>query len=456
MARTASEAEVRLLLQGAVDILETFRIHADDTHAATDGKLQVLEERVTGEFPPAPIAAAVANFRAGLSALISPAQAREFLDPIVFEYGRIISEDSTDSFGGGYASTDAILEALYEFFVAQSPDTTLTTRGINFDSSITAGGSNVGNGTMARLTVDENAFEIEACTVEKKHFRCRQDANNGTDEEAEVFEHLGQQASGDNLLLGTTGSGLASNVSITASHAGGGDGGSLLSNGSFGDHDGTDFTSWDKTVGAASTLAQETTIVYRSHPGESTSASAKLTVASSQTITLKQTLSNMATNQLRRDRPYFLRVMVYVEVAAAGGTVTLTLGKLTPAGTATKAISAFTDVTWTEMFVPLDKDVWFKNFNEDTFDIELEWTGGTAGSIYLDDVIFKEMDLIDGTYYTIRAANATPVRWLVDDTLEFTDTYDGSFGVGTIQYWIYYAYGRYLPHTTGTPTIADP
>jgi len=455
MAGSPTEAEVQTQWTNAIDVLESFRVHADDTQAVAAGKLDVLEQSLEGDFTPAGIGSAAANFRSGLSGLIDPSVVREFLDPILFEYAKVISNDAGgDTFGGGYTTTDEILQAMYDFFVAQVPDTTIETRGITFGSpAITTA---VGDGVLSRLTLDENNYELEACTVEKKHFRCRSDQNSGTLKFAEVFEHLGSAASLDNLLKGSTGSGVTSTTTIRSRHAGGGEGGSLLTNGSFSTFTASatpQFNGWDETLGGAAVqgdITQDTTNFYRSFPGASTDASLKIAMNSAgDNIVLTQPLVKLNTQQLRRDRPYFLRVMWNGTVGSAvGGTIKMRLGSQ-------EVTVAVAQSGWVELLVPLDQNSWFNNFNQDTFGIDLEVDAMTAGFVLFDDMILCEMDLIDGTYWNLRLNDAAPTAWLVDDEITVTDSYDVAFGNGTLQYYLFLAYGRYLPHS-GTPTIADP
>lgn len=456
---SASEAETIAVWKAAVDLLEVLRVHADDTQAVGAGKLDTLEQALVGTYIPAPVAVAAANFRAGLSDLMDATTIRGFLDPVIREWGLVIDADTTDTYGGAYEATDAILEAMYEFFIAQGTPTTIETRAITYDTSFTYGainGSLVGAGKLKRCTVDENAYNLENCTIQKHHFRCRQDANTGIQAEAEVFEHVGSSARKDNLRAADHGSG-PDGIKIISLNAGGDS--SLLSNSSFElftSGNNPKFDLWDESFSVMTTSGVATsTTVYRSFPSESTAQSCKLTVTGGSTnrITLKQTVANMRTNQLDDKQPYYCRVMVKDGGSAAGGTITLKLGKVTPTGTASLAISSLHATNWVELFVPLDKDAWLKNFNEDPLDVEIEWVGGTAGTVLWDDMILAPMTLIDGTYWVISQDQPTPTRWLVDDTIELEDT--GTLGNGKLQYYIYRGYGRYLP-SAGSPTISDP
>ena len=82
-----SESEIQAMITNAVDILEKHRDYADDT-AKGDGELDVLEQSVRGEYAPSGVTAAAASFRAGLSSLLSQAQALAFFEPVVYEYAK--------------------------------------------------------------------------------------------------------------------------------------------------------------------------------------------------------------------------------------------------------------------------------------------------------------------------------------------------------------------------------
>lgn len=457
-----TEAQVQTQMRLAVDILEDFRAHAD-TQAGTSGQLRTLEEAIIGEFT-SRLTDATRSFRDGMSALQGTDTIRSFLDPILKEYAAIISADATDSFGGAYEDVDDILDALYEFLHNNSA--TIESRQISFNATAISQtkGSTTGKGALRRLTVDENGYDLEACTVEKKHFRCRQDGNTGADPEAEVFEVLGQQDTKDNLNRGNAafGSGLdLDNREIVSRHAGEGtDGGSLLSNGSFSDYNANNtnrFEGWAPTLtnAVAGDVTQNTTTYYRDYPGSQTSASAQLAGDNAnENIVLTQTLEDMSASELRRDRPYFLRAMIYSPTTggATDGTFKLRLG----VQEATQAISGLTQDQWTEVIIPLDQNCWYDNFKEDTLAVDIEIDAVSTGFLLVDDVILCELDLIDGTYWVLtqnRGGGVTPVRWVVDDEITLKDTW--TVGNGKIQSFIYWGYGRYLP-SAASPTISDP
>lgn len=445
-----TEAEIQTQWKNGVAVLEDARVFGD---AIVDdgGEIDTLVQSLEGDFLPTELSAWTSRLRAAASSMVDPVTARELLEPILFEYAAILSAGGTDQgFGSGFTSVDELATALYEWFVDTS--VTVKSRTITYGSPTVNG---TGNGTMTRLTEDENGFDLEACHVEKKLFRCRADANSGVLKEAEVFEVVGQRASFDALRRthANFGSGGEARRSIVSKNAGAGQGGSVLNNSSFSTFDATaspKFANWTESAGGGQ-LAQATgaSNIYRSHPGATTDASMRINGGGG-TVTVKQAVSAMRVQRLDPNRPYFFRIMVNGSVGSAlDGNVTIRLGSQS----ATVLVSALS-AGWNELMIAADQNTWFRSFNEDGLDAEIEWSGSTSGYVLVDDAILIPYDEVDGTYLVIRAANASPVAWEVDDTIRFTDT-GGAPATGKIQYWFWVALGRYLP-SSGTPTFTDP
>lgn len=435
---TPTEAEVQAQWKAAVDILESTRNYADGTLV---GKLDTLEQALEGEYTPARLGLSSAQYRSQMSALLNPSRAIEFLEPVLFEYAPLIG------FGGGYREAGALMRALYEHFHDNSYS--VEERAITYDTSATAGGTNVGNGSMSRLTVDENGYNLEACHVETKIFRCRQDQNSGADENAELFEVLGEASSKDSLLYGSFGSGDTANTTIRSLHAGTGGGGSLLRNSSFQTYSASaspKFSGWTETAGGAN-IEQDTSAHYRPIPNSTDTHSLKITGGSG-TVTLKQTLENARRSRLDPNTPYFFRLMWNgTPGSAVGGTLTIRLGS------ASASVSV-AQSGWQELRIASGQGCWFRNFNEDPLDVEIEWSSSTSGYVLIDDVILAPWTEVDGTYWALRGSAASHTPWLLDDTLTFTDT-GGAAGTGKLQWWLWRAGLGYLP-SSGTPTLTDP
>ena len=450
MSGAPTEAEIQAQWRAGIDILETLRNHFDGTIAGSGGKLDTLTQILEGEYLPTEYTRLMAQIRAQCSDLVSPSYASSVITPALFEYGKILAADATYGLGAGYRAPADIFAALYDWF--HDKTLSVASRTITFDTTPTAGGSNVGNGTISRLTIDENAYNIESCTIEKKQFVCRADQNSGTEEHAETFEMIGEPSSFDSLLRGSFGSGDAARTVITSKHAGTGSGGSLLQNSSFSQYAAGStpkFTGWTETAGG-NHMSQDTTNYYRSHPNATTNASLKMDGGHG-TLTVTQPLSAMRVRRLDPNTPYFLRVMVNKTVhSAVGGDVVISLGS----SSKTVAVSALSS-GWNEITIDFNEDCWFKNFNEDALSVEISWNNTpTSGSLLVDDVILSPWDLIDGTWWCLRQNAASPVSWLANDILTLEDT-GGAPGTGKINYWLWVAGFGYLP-TSGSPTFTDP
>jgi len=449
MSGTPTEAEIQTQWRNAIGVIESFRNYVDGTLAGAGNKWDVLLQSLEGDYAPNDLASFVSGFRSTCNNLLTPGAAAAVVTPMLYEYARILSASSTGSFGGGYRNAAEIFVALYEYFHANS--LTVKSRAITYDTTATLGAANIGNGAMSRLTVDQNAYNMEACHVEKKIFRCRSDANSGTDKWAEVFEVLGQAAAFDSILRASYGSGEAARTTVVSRHAGSGSGGSLLANSSWSDYSATaspKFTGWTESAGGAS-VSQDLANYYRTHPGASVHGSLKITGGAG-TVTLKQPLTSMRVRRLDPTTPYFLRIMVNKSIGSAlGGNVILRLGSKSVT-TSIASLSA----GWNEIILSTGQDCWFRRFNEEPMDVEIEWATSTSGYLLVDDAIFAPWDLIDGTYWCLRQNASTPTAWRVDDTLEFTDT-GGAPATGKLQWWLWVSGYGYLP-SSGSPTFTDP
>ena len=436
-----TQAEIEIQLQKSAKLLYEMQNFADGTLGGAGGLFDDLLQNLEGNYTAVGLAGAVAGFRGGVQALLDPNVVRSFMVPIISEYARFIKP----SFGSGYGDPDRMFRAVYEYFVDNSR--TIQSRNITYDTTETKTGT--GNGTLHRVTVDQNGNSLEACTPETKTFRCRRDKNSGAQEAAETFEVLGDPAGFDNLEAGTLGSGENSRTQIQSSNPGTGASGSGLNNSFFGTYDASAtnrFSKWVKVSGATEPV-QETTETYRKAPGQ-TAAYAMLLGGST---LMRQTRTDMRVKSLDPNAPYTFSIMVNADgpgavTAAVGGNIVIRMGSRSKS----VAISALSG--WTQVRIDDDENCWFANFNQDDMRVEIEWESATSGELLIADAIFRPLDLIDGTYWQIRGGS-TP--WLVDDTIAVTDT-GGAPGTGKIQYLLQRAGFGYLPSTTGTPTVADP
>ena len=450
-----TDVEIHHQWRNAIDIIEKTRIFIDGL-GGTGQEFDKLFNNANasggleGDYTPEGLTAWAASYRSHLSASLDSGFIYDAIAPCILEYAGILK--GADALGNNFESVPALMNSLYDYFAANSKY--VESREIAYDTSGTVVGT--GNGNIARLIKDENDFDIEATHVERKTFRCIQDQNSGAKKNAEVFEFIGEQRSKDNLNVVTFGSGELESTTIINRNAGSGSGGSLLKNSSFSDYDSTAgdsaWTNWTKVSGTIP-AAQDTTYYYTTYPGASTDAALKATAD----FRIKQPLSDMRRTRLDPDSPYFLRVMVNgSQHSATDGTFHLYLGGSSPKSTsiAINSLSA----GWNEVIIALDKHCWFKEFNAADCDIGFEWGGRASGSLLVDDLIFCEMDYIDGHYWVMRQNAATATAWKVDDYVWVEDSQDDD-EEGKIQYYLWRAGLGYLPHVTqasGAATFADP
>lgn len=444
-----SLAEIQAQWRAGINVIEKARVFGDATLAGSGGLLDVLDQALEGEYTPAALSVFAESFRSIIAQAVDPAQAFNVIYPCLLEWGKL----SGMSFGGAYTDAGSLFRAIYEYMHENS--LTVESRAITYDTSATPGSGNIGNGAMSRLTKDWNDYNLEACHVETKVFRCRADQNSSSSgrEFEELFEVIGLPSPKDGLLRSASIYGSGISQRIFNHHAGSGNGGSILANSSFSDFSSTatnKFTNWVASGAGAANIDQVTANFYNSYPGATTDASLRIT-GTGGTVTLKQPIASWRQKQINPDTPYFYRVMVNKTVGtASGGNVTIKLGSQST----TVSIAALGS-NWQEILIGPGDENWFRNFNEDTLDVEITWDTPTSGTLLVDDVILAPWDLIDGTFWFLRHNAATPTSWLVDDTLSFTDT-GGAPATGILQWWCFRAGLGYLPHTTGTPTFTEP
>lgn len=440
MSGTPTASEIQTQWKNSLIVLDRLRKVADSEYVGASGYFDDLLQTVEGEFTAVSLPASMARFRAGLSSMISQERAREILDPILREYARLLTWPETNP--------AEIAVRLRRYFVEQSAS--VASRGITFASTGTAGGSNVGNGVLLRLTTDNLGAGIEFATApDVKEFRCIQDGGNGAKTHSERFEIKSKTRSFDSLDWNNAGSGL-SGVTIDALHCGsGGANASILQNASFSTYSATatpKFAGWTEDAGGAS-VSQDTTNYYRSFPGATTDAALRMTATGGGAITLRQPLSAMRVQRLDPNVPMVLSVMVNKTIgSAATGTFTIRLGGV-EVDTAIASIGS----NWQRITIPLTEDCWYEEFDNGAIDVELEWSSSGSGYLLVDDVILAPWTYVDGTWFAL-FGGTTP--FLMRDVFTVTDT-GGVSGTGIINYWLWRAGYETLP-TSGSPTLTDP
>lgn len=409
--------------QQIANLLGTF----EDLRAAYDGdlltNLDTATQALEGQLAPGAIAA-IQGARASASDSISRARVRQGLIPLLTEYGRLCDLPEA-------ANLDMLVERVIEDL--RVAPTLVTSRGFSRGSA-SAGGSNVGNGTISRLTVDEAGYALENSWPETKTARCVSDQNTGAFKHAEVFEFRGVEGPLDFIGFPSAGSGEGGKVLITGKHAGSGVGGSLLTNSSFDSYNtgaSQPIVGWTIDTSANATYGSTSASAYRGNPSSSVDGYLTLTgnVLITQAINRRFTLNPRV--------PYRARLMVHRGGTGADGNIILRMGSETK----TVDLTTLAANAWAEVAMPLDKELYPKGFNEDGLTIEIEWASRTTGSLKIDDCIFAPMDFCDGTWWWL-CGGSTP--FLRDDVFTIADT-GGAAGTGVINYWLWRAGFRTFP-----------
>lgn len=437
---TPSQAEIETYWKAAVDCLEDARSNADGTLV---GNIDTVQQAAKGDYIASLGAQAVDAWRLALAGVVTREIAAAMLTPVMLEYGKFVGSP-----GAARGDVRRCLADVYRYWHAN----TRTVKSRNGTFGAASAGSNTGDGTWSRLTVDENGYQLGAWTPEVKTARCVRDGNTGGRRHAEEWILYGKSASRDALAASSHGSGLQRTV--YSRHAGDGDGGSLLLNGAFSDYNAsgsttTKYPGWTITT-SASNVAVQTSTVYRGFPGSDENTTGGPTARSVE-ITADDGITQRLTvkgTSLVPDVPYFLRVML-MRKSSATGTVTLAFG----AQTATQALGSLTNNVWAELPLTIGTKCWPINAYESNLDIGISVASLATGTFYVGDIILSPWDYLDGTYYMLRGG---ATAWKQNDSHTFTDT-GGAAADAKLQYWLQWAFPDfYLPSTTGTPTVADP
>lgn len=426
-----SLAEIEDQWKKAVDVIETSRVDFDTNLVPNIG---TLEEAFEGDYTPGGLSAWARQMRAQASAMVDSFSARLMLEPLVFEYGKLIKSPHRDA--------SRIWGDIYAYMHANSK--AVKSRAITY-ASPSADGSNTGNGRCERLTVDEKGYNLEACHVELKTLKCVSDQTTGAVRHAEVFDLYGVEAPKDALDRVNAGSGRRLQ-GIVSKHAGGG--GSRLLNGSFTTYNAsgtttTMFRGWTIDTIANVTQATGAGNTYRGHPGDGgTLGSLRFNGAAK----LTQTIEAMGL-RLNPSLPYRLRLMYNREVGTGDGTLTIRMGSTT------KSVVLAAQTGWNELILDMGTGLWPANWYEDQCNIEIELASRTTGYVLVDDAILAPLDFFDGTFLWL-TGGATP--WQLDDFWSWTDT-GGAAADAKLQYYAWLAGFGYLPSATGgSITWADP
>lgn len=341
----------------------------------------------------------------------------------------------------GVAPNEPFWPRLFKYFHDNSK--TVKRRAFTFGSWSAVTGT--GTGSIYRLTKDQYDYTIEAGFAEVKTAECVQDANSGAQRHQEVFQVRGAQAGRDGLeLLGTGRSARVVCLSPQSSA-------NLVPNPSFENVTGstgalTGLDSWTVS-GSISNLDTITSDYYRDVPGASTNRCLRFNTNEIiyQTFDTLQSLKNW-----NPDVPLFAQI-AFKRESSCDGTLRLIIGGITA------SVSLSAQSGWTILTFPITTNAWFRQWNASAavgslsnMAVKVQLTGRTTGTLLVDDLIIGPYTPVDGAWVAM-VGGATP--FLLRDYFTATDT---TSDTGLIQTVLARTSGLYLPHTSGSPTWADP
>lgn len=377
--------------------------------------------------------ASLKSIRGLLAAAIDSGAWQAVIDPLLLNYAKVI---------GNIVETDGpgILRRLYLYFIANS--LSVNARDITYGSA--AAGSNIGSGTINRLTVDSYGYDLEACHMETKKAECFFDETTGAELHAEVFIVRGLTKEVDQLAI--TGSNWLSQHTALAAKD------SLLTNASFSNYAGaltlpTEISGWTPGTGAAdfTNLDIDETTYYRGAGGQTDATPRSLKFTGSEYVT--QSLRT-AGQKVDPGVPIYAQIAFNRSVGSASGTLILTVG------TVSVSVALVAQSGWTILRIPLTKMLYPRNWSSlDNPTVKIQFVR-TAGDLYVDDVCIATMDSIDGTWIKI-VGGVTPFVGSNRDSFSWTDVLVGTDSV--IQKWLWRIYGISLPYSkVGAETWTDP
>ncbi len=334
---------------------------------------------------------------------------------------------------------------LFRYFHDNSK--TVKSRAFSF-GSWSAGGSNVGTGSIYRLSVDQYNYTIEAGFAETKTAECVQDANSGARRHEELFRVRGAAAGRD--ALERIGTGRAIDVRCLSPQSSA----TLVPNCSFENISGTTgaagltgIDSWTVLSGAFTNVETVTSDYYRDVPGATTNRSLRF----SGNETVYQTFDSLsALKNWDPNIPLFAQI-AFKRESSCDGTLRLIIGGITA------SVTLAAQSGWTILTFPITTNAWFRQWNASAASgslsnmaVKIQLLSRTTGTLLVDDLIIGPYAQVDGAWVAL-VSGQTP--FLQRDTFTATDT---SSDTGLIQTVLARTQGLYLPHTSGSPTWADP
>lgn len=350
-------------------------------------------------------------------------------------YGRILGIPDTD--------LATIRLKLFDTFGLSSRR--VKTRAFTFGTP--AAGTNIGTGTLIRLTKDRYDFAIETGSAEAKSALCVQDEHDGGTRHGELFELRG--AAITKAMYPMPGQGAVVPIRALSIN----DSRSYIRNPGFDEAFDTTNGAPGWTVGSAWTnFAQSSTAFQDLLPSTATSYSLQFTASDSITQTFSANRLNWP-----RYTPMYAELR-WQRLASATGTLKFKIGAIE----VSVSIGSGTNGVWNVLRWPATApttNAWFDNWNVTDGAFTITVTSLAVGTVLVDCVVCAPYTNFDGTWYAL-VSGATPflsgVAGVLGDSWTWTDSETGSI----VQEWLARAFpGYYLPSATvasGNITWADP
>ena len=428
-----TEVEIQAIWKNIIKIFEEAKKFASGNVSNFVDLQATLVDSLKGDFT-SEIENGIINSRNRVSALLL--DAANAFELLLRTYGKFIDSPEVDG--------QSIITRLYDYWVTTG--TKITSREFLIGSPTAAGG-NTGNGEVLRLALDENGYSKENLHVESRVAECIADATSGTDRHEEVFEFRGQSASRDSLRL----TGSSDRTTFTAISARASANGNFVKNPSFSNLSGTitaptDIQDWDSDITVNGTnyefvTGTEGVDYYRGFPADTTPYALRIKALAAD---LSQKFEENV-SKFDAGTPYFVQI-AWKRNTGADGTLTVTLGDKTES----VSISSATVGVWNKLRIGLSSDNFYKQFNSGA-DLKFKITrsGGSTGSIDVDDVLLTPFQSFDGSWYVVVGGTQ---RFLREDKFTWSDTENAPSGKGVLQTWLWRSFGRYLQSAPAAPT----
>lgn len=438
-------------LEAAVSFLNGMQTDAATASTGALALAKAARDTITGEIAQ-PAKDGIASALSSLADAISADRAASILGPIVRELA------STSEIDDPASDLDGAFEAVYDYFRDTPRHVKLSAH--TFDTSATAGGANVGSGTMYRLTVDEDGNQLEGLDPDTYTIKCVVDARTSGRAHDETFEISGTDGRDDNLdQLGTNLSGVRFFGATGARE-------SVLLNPSFDEASFSGSTisamaGWrTQTDGDSaapnSNVEIDDGVYFRIVPGKSATNSKGLKFTADEILYQDLVKNN---RRISYNEPYLIAIRVRRNSTSTGNAILRLSGTLGSGGVSTTLdISTLSADTWGTVIIAMGANCWPKAWNSNDLKFQIE-AGSLTGSFTVDDCTFVPMFRFGAVLgrragrgalgqYVAYLGGATPA--VKDDSWEFGDT---SSTRGQANFWLMRGGIGYLPAVADSTQI---